>query len=95
MRQVDAGGTWGRGGGEAPPPPYPYISIKIHQHITILAENRLNIIIIKIAGSPFWYPLRMGLAGLFMLVETRLFKLLGNPWASSASLFKPVNYLLR
>ena len=29
MMQVDAGGTWGRGG-EASPPPYPYISIKIH-----------------------------------------------------------------
>ena len=45
--QVDAGENWGRGG-EAPPPPYPYISIKINQNITILAENRLNIIIIKI-----------------------------------------------
>ena len=40
-------------------------------------------------------PLRMGLAGLFKLVETSLFKLPGNPWESSASLFKPVNYLLR
>ena len=40
-------------------------------------------------------PLRMGLAGLFKLVETSLFKLPANPWESSGSLFKPVNYLLR
>ena len=51
--QVDAGGTWGRGG-EAPLPPYPYISIKTNWNITILAENRLNIIIIKI---PYNNPL--------------------------------------
>ena len=48
--QVDAGGLGGA------PPPYPYISIKIHQNITILAENRLNIIIIQIpyGGMEGW-----------------------------------------
>ena len=40
-------------------------------------------------------PLLMGLAGLFKLVETGLFNLQVNSWESTASLFKPVNYLLR